>query len=225
MKRFVSLAIAILILIPAAANAAFMDTNLPEKPFNIGARLGMNWANNSISSKLANTTWDTSSWGTGFEMGVIADLVMRDWIAIQPGLFYQSRSHTYSLVCDNANDIYLMHNLSYTLQIPVLCSARFNVTENIRWIAECGPYMSVFMGHQDSGMTISIDPEMGEAPADLTSRRNSVLVGVKVGTGILVRDHYWIGVHYQGGFNNLYKSKAPIGSHAKTWSLTVGYNF
>lgn len=224
MKRIVLLSVA-LMSVAGVRGAEFIDVSAPDKLFTIGARMGFNITNNTLGATLPNTSWDSSSWGSGFEIGAVADIAFRDWVAVQPGFFYQTRSHSFAMVYNGVNDIHLGHNLQYTFQIPILCSVRFNITDQVRWIVECGPYISFNLGHDDSGITVSIDPEIVDWPVDFTTHRRCVNFGGKLGAGILLRDRYWVGAHYQAGFTNLYTSETPLSGHPKTWSFTLGYNF
>lgn len=223
MKRIVILSVALTSMLESHG-AEFLDTSVPDKLFTLGGRIGFNITNNTLGATLPNTSWDSSSWGSGFELGAVADIAFRDWVAVQPGFFYQTRSHSFSMAYNGLNDIHLGHSLQYTFQVPILCSARFNVTDQVRWIVEAGPYVSFNLGHEDSGFTISIDPEFS-TPANFTRHRRAVNAGFKVGTGVLLRDKYWVGAHYQGCFTNLYTEASPLSGHPKAWSFTLGYNF
>lgn len=99
--------------------------------------------------------YNVQGWGTGFDIGVIADLNVRDYLSLQPGVFFESRSNTYtfinSLPMDGfpASD-YLMTQAgtfnSYALTIPIIGSMRFNITDDIRWNVDFGPYVSFMFG-------------------------------------------------------------------------------
>ena len=48
-------------------------------------------------------------------------------------------------------------------------------------------------------------------------------VGLKMGTGLKLFDHYYVGVHYLAGLTHAWK--LPSGGKNKSWMFTVGYDF
>lgn len=52
---------------------------------------------------------------------------------------------------------------------------------------------------------------------------NRFMMGLKMGTGFQLFDHYYIGVHYEAGLRSARKYKA--GGHDKAWTFTLGYDF
>lgn len=225
MKRvftFIILSIACL----AASNtvkAQFLDTSKPDDFFRLGLRAGMNMSNVSAGGTQFDINHD--SWGSGFEGGIVADIAFRDWFAIQPGFFYQSRSNSYTHVLGlgASQEINIGHTLYYTFYIPVMFSARFNVTDRIRWSVEAGPYLSLGLGHNDTGITVTpLTEERYDHGYFDNHKRNQW--GLKTGTGIEFNDHYYIGLHYMAGFGNAWKLDGFNG-HNKAWTFTLGYNF
>lgn len=205
------------------AKAQFLDASKPDDFFRLGARLGMNMSNVSASGTQFDINHD--SWGSGFEAGLVADIAFRDWFAIQPGLFYQSRSNSYTHVlgAGAAQNINIGHTLYYSFNIPVMFSARFNVTDRIRWNVEAGPYLSLGLGHNDTGITVThLAEERYDNGYFDHHRRNQW--GLKAGTGIEFNGHYLIGVHYMAGFGNAWDLDGYNG-HNKAWTFTLGYNF
>ena len=149
MKHIVTL-FAAAALTTASSNAAdFFSTETPEQLFNLGIRLGVNTSNRTVGSENM-PGYNVQGWGTGFDLGVVADINIRDYLSIQPGAFFESRSNTYTFI--NMVPVYgastdeLMTQAgtfnSYALTIPVLGSVRFNITDDIRWNIDFGPYVS-----------------------------------------------------------------------------------
>ena len=75
-----------------AQGADFFSTAGSEDKFSVGARIGVNTTNRTISDNALPYCYHKESWGIGFNLGVVATFNIRDWISVQPGLFYESRS-------------------------------------------------------------------------------------------------------------------------------------
>lgn len=206
------------------AKAQFFDTSKPDDFFRLGVRVGVNMSNVSAGGK--NFDDDShDSWGTGFDAGIVADISFRDWLALQPGIFYQSRSNNYTHITGVGADqqIAVGHTLYYSFYIPIMATARFNVTEKLRWSLEAGPYVSFGVGHNDAGLKVAPSPEE-YFDRGYFCRHEKTTMGLKMGTGLELLDHYYLGVHYMGGFGNAWKEPGVSG-HNKAWTFTLGYNF
>ena len=217
-------AFALMVLCGAHASGTdFFSTAPADRLFSLGVRTGVNMSNTSVGGDAF--TWNHNSWGTGFDGGIVADINFRDWLAIQPGFFYQSRSNSYTHITGYGvgQQIMLGHALYYSFNIPVLMSVRFNVADNLRWYVEVGPYIAFGLGHNDKGRVIA-DGE--ESPFDYGyfDRHKKFQWGFKMGTGLRFLDHYFVGIHYLAGVGNVWKLDGYNG-HSKAWTFTVGYDF
>ncbi len=239
--------IAILLVIAALAagttNAAdFFSSATPEQPFNLGIRLGVNTSNRTVGNENMYG-YNVQGWGTGFDIGVVADLNVRDYLSLQPGVFFESRSNTYTFINAvpaaglNAAE-YLMTQAgtfnSYALTIPVIGSMRFNITDDIRWNVDFGPYVSFMFGsklkNKVNHNSINNDG-IPAAGAEFRQKAAPVDVGLKFGTGLQILKHYSIGVHYMAGITRAWKNvKTDFGNYSyggrtKAWVFTLGYDF
>lgn len=208
-----------------STRAQFFDTSKAEDFFRLGVRLGMNMSN--VSAGGPNFDWNHDSWGTGFEGGVVADIMIREWFGIQPGLFYQSRSNNYTHILGSGTSqiVNAGHTLYYSFYVPVLFEAKFNVTERLRWSLEAGPYLSFGVGHNDNGVRIVPTPEE-PYNHDYFDNHKKNQMGLKIGTGLELDSHYYLGIHYMGGFGNAWKAeKVNYSGHNKAWTFTLGYSF
>ncbi len=88
MKILRKIAIAIFVAtgIMSASAIGPLDTGTPSRLFSLGARIGINTAKSTIRNPQFNQ-WNNTSWGTGFEIGAVVDINIRNYIAIQPGAF------------------------------------------------------------------------------------------------------------------------------------------
>lgn len=241
MKHIVTL-FAAAALTTASSNAAdFFSTETPEQLFNLGIRLGVNTSNRTVGSENM-PGYNVQGWGTGFDLGVVADINIRDYLSIQPGAFFESRSNTYTFI--NMVPVYgastdeLMTQAgtfnSYALTIPVLGSVRFNITDDIRWNTDFGPYVSLMFGSKLKNKVNhnSFDNDGVPAAGDEFKQKVApVDFGFKFGTGLQILDHYYIGAHYMAGATGAWKDikadgiKYTFGGRTKAWVFTLGYNF
>ncbi len=219
----------------SASAADFISTDRSEHLFNIGARIGINTSNRTVGA-LPAPGYNHQSWGTGFDAGVVVDLNIRDYIAIQPGIFFDSRSNDYTFVTvdQSGSDISRLtqagHHRSYNLQIPVMASLRFNLSDALRWEVDLGPYVSFLLDSkmEDKAMAISGAPLL----EPFAGKSSSTDFGFKIGTGLQIIRHYYIGVHYVGGCVKAWKNldlsnnlNFVYGGRTKAWMFTIGYDF
>ena len=83
-----------------AQGADFFSTAGSEDKFSVGARIGVNTTNRTISDNAPPVLLPQGELGTGFNLGAVATFNIRDWISVQPGIFYESRSGSYTLTGD-----------------------------------------------------------------------------------------------------------------------------
>lgn len=238
MKRILLSLCAFIGLAVSARSADFFSTEPCETLFDLGVRVGVNTSNRTVNPDLF-PVYERQSWGTGFDAGIVADINIRDYIAVQPGIFFESRSGDYNFV--TSYEMYpggtqyltqIGHRRSYNLTVPILASFRFNVTDQIRWIAEAGPYFSFVLS---SKMDDKVLLGTGKADTNLENyfaqKPASFDFGFKIGTGLLLFNHYYIGVHYEAGAVKAYKDqkignlKKSFGGRTKGWIFSIGYTF
>lgn len=211
----------------------FFDTSEVSKLFTFGARLGFNTSNRSFpSGNYINYT--KTSWGLGFNVGVVANMNFKEYLSLQPGFFFQSRNSSLVNIVDyypkgevmtyprthyEVNDIH-----SYYFTIPVMAIVKFNIAERIKWNVEAGPYFQFSLKETGSNniqmlslndLTLSYDQYLAE--------HKKTDVGIKLGTALTFYSHYYVGVHYMAGILNAWK--VPAGGKNKCWEFTLGYEF
>lgn len=212
-----------------ATASDFFNTGEYEGSFlTVGARVGFNTSNMADDS--FGKTFNLDSWGTGFDAGVIVDLHLRDWISVQPGFFFQSRSNNFSYVYDKTifpnpgAHIYANGHTRRTLfKIPIMASVHFHPAECLVWNVDIGPVLNYGIG----GHRWYYDPTETPAPKEYEigyyDDFNRFMLGLKMGTGFLLMDHYYLGIHYEAGLRSARKYSA--GGHDKAWTFTIGYDF
>lgn len=217
-KSLIILAAATVSAFPLTA-ADFLSTDKPDNTFVPGVRIGINTANATIDPDYFSNS--LSAWGTGFDLGVVMDIYFRDWISVQPGIFYESRSnkYVYEQLNQDIDYLYNGHTLDYSIKVPIVASAHFNITDRLRWNVDFGPYVSVGIGKHDEGTLRSGDIILPYSNG-FYKNRNRWTVGMKMGTGITFMNHYYFGVHYLAGISDVYKD---YGGRSKAWTFTIGY--
>ena len=107
------------------------------------------------------------------------------------------------------------HTLSRSFQVPVMGIFKINPMENLVWSIEFGPYFNFGLSGSDKGTQ-----EIGTALREYSDGYFDT--GFKMGTGLQVFDHYYLGIHYEAGACKVWKH---YNGHNKAWSFTLGYNF
>lgn len=229
-KYIVAAAVALAAIMPATAKDFFSTEKAP-KMFDFGARIGVNTSNITVANA-PSSVWNQNSWGTGFDLGVVANINFVDFISVQPGFFFESRSGSYSYI----NDIYLNDSESntpvmtsypqagkgrqYFFTIPIVGSVHFNVLDWLRWNVDLGPYFQF-------KLSSSFDKKFHyftNYNAFYTNVKTSKAdVGIKIGTSVDIYKHYYVGVHYMAGFCHAW-NYSEMGGHNKAWVFTIGYN-
>lgn len=216
-------------VMPASAED-FFSTAEPEQFCTLGARIGVNTSNRTISDSYFNL-WNQNAWGTGFDIGVVADLNIKNFVSIQPGFFYESRSGSFAyqspLYAGADNPIVytqLGKGRSYMFTIPVVASFHFNILDELRWNVDCGPYLQIKLKSTFDKKFTYPEPQYNTVPVYVGDVRTAKCdVGLKIGTGLDIFQHYYIGVHYLAGFLHAW-NPGKLGGHNKAWMFTIGYN-
>lgn len=237
MKRLIIGAICAITAAGASASD-FFSTEKCDNLFTFGARIGVNTSNRTIGSNALPGVYHNESWGTGFDVGVTVDLNIRDYISIQPGFFFESRSGSYVLMgsptnlastTEPAEIAQAGKRNSYNFTVPVMAVMHFNVTDDVRWNVELGPYVAFVLDSKLKNKRFIVD---GVSDEHLFSQNAaSVDFGFKMGTALELFDHYYVGAHYMAGCLDAWKD-LKIGSYTKSfggvtkgWVFSIGYNF
>lgn len=214
----------------------FFSTEKSDRTFTFGARIGVNTSNRTMDRN-AFGGYNVQNWGTGLDLGIVADINFRDYISIQPGVFFESRNGNYTIVDSfGSNSIMTQvgNRRSYNLTIPVVGSLHFNITDDIRWNVDLGPYVSFALSSKmkDKMVSFASDPADGMyAKSPIRAKAKGAEFGLKIGTGLQILDHYYVGAHYLAGFSDAWKDleidnvKYALGGMSKTWVFTLGYDF
>lgn len=222
----------------SAAASDFFSTEKSDRLFTLGVRAGVNTSNRTVASE-SMEGYNVQSWGTGTDLGIVADLNFREYFSIQPGVFFESRSGNYTFVTPFTNDpdshsvTQAGHLRTYALTIPVLASFHFNITDDIRWDLDFGPYLSFVFGSDlsDKALTSTYDSQTPVTPT-FSQKPAGTDFGLKMGTGLRILGHYYVGVHYEAGMTGAWKdlriddhNTLSYGGRTKAWVFSIGYDF
>lgn len=228
-KKFLLTFVASLLTLPVFSQGLF-STGVPDNLFSIGVRAGVNVSNQNVDKGVFNG-WNVNSWGSGFQLGAVVSINMRDFFALQPGFFYESRSGNYAYLSENtatpdsdgADYMQLGHYRNYWFTVPIIAQLRLNLLPGAKWTIDVGPYLSWLLHSKNNR---ALDEGIPEGPAleYASAERRRYDFGFKFGTGINFLTHFYIGVHYMAGTLDVWK-KEELGGRNKTWTVTAGYDF
>lgn len=237
MKRFLICTICAATAFCASATD-FFSTEKCEELFTFGARVGVNTTNRTLGDSAYPSCYHHENWGTGLDIGATVGLNIRDYLTIQPGFFFETRNGAYTIMGtadgsgipgDGSEIAQTGKRRSYNFTIPVMAVFGFNVTDDLRWNVEAGPYVSFVL---DSTLKDKRFVVNGNADEPLFAQKAAgVDFGFKMGTAFEILDHYYVGAHYMAGCLPAWKDR-KIGNVTKTfggvtkgWVFSIGYNF
>lgn len=211
--------------------ADFLSTEPAEKLFNLGVRIGINSSNRTFPSETFSS-WNVNNWGTGFDAGVVVNLNMREYLSIQPGIFFESRSGHYSYAENYTNDknetdyfTQIGRLRTYNFIVPIVASVKLNIAERLQWLLEAGPYAQFKLHASDSKKIQVINQPTPASPLKVEyAKSNFADWGFKMGTGIRLNERYSFSIHYLAGIGNVWKTPIVGGSN-KAWTFMLGYDF
>lgn len=209
----------------------FFSNEAPPRLFDIGLRLGIN-ASNRTFPKGAFNQWSVNSWGTGVDAGCVIDINILNYISLQPGLFVESRSgnyayaHIYYDEKHKADDLsQLGHDRSINVTVPILASLKLKIAENLRLIAEAGPYVQYYFHDSANNKIQVLDPQPEPTDPIIVNyaQAANLDVGLKIGGGISFQRRYSFFIHYLAGGKKAWKEPLQGGLN-KEWLFTIGYD-
>ena len=208
----------------------FFDTEDAPQFFSLSARIGFNTSNKTFPAGHFNL-WNHNSWGTGLNIGALANLNFKEYLSLQPGIFFESRSGDYSYLTNYLNYLneqdthYEMgHIRGYYITVPVMAIVKFNLAENIKWMVELGPYLQLALKQTGvNNVNVLYRLPQSNTYSSYKANHRSFDAGLKIGTGLRLYEHYYVGVHYMAGLCHAWS--LPQGGKNKSWVFSVGYVF
>lgn len=234
-KLFITILLPFTLSAVSSQASDFFSTEVSSELFTFGARIGVNTSNRTVKS-LSAYGYSSQGCGTGFDLGAVADINFRNYFSIQPGIFFESRSNTYTFIYALSSPVAAeSHSIqagtfnSYSFTIPVLANFHFNLTDDVRWNVEAGPFISLNLGSKLKNK-VNLNTSYSDFNPDVTTEFNAKPsacdFGLKFGTGIELFRHYTFNVDYLAGMRHAWKNnRIDYGGHTKAWCFTLGYIF
>lgn len=234
----------VLLLAVFTAGVVFC-ANAQDKKVSWGVRAGMNLSN--IHDKYTGELGTGESKSdyeqdfktrVGFNLGVVMDWNITKNFTIQPGLYFTTRG---GKLKENDEDFKYKETwrASY-LQLPILASYRFRVSDKVKWQINAGPYIACGLGGKVKWEeTYAGDTEKGDYKLFKTSSDDEdgdyeegggvkrFDAGLSFGTGVSINKVY-VGVSYDLGLANILNDKQwgkDFKARNRNFAITVGYNF
>ncbi len=226
-----------LLIVIACVLAAVNGANA--QGVNFGVRVGMNVANAGGDFK---DDWDADFKSrVGFHVGVIADVELSEKFYLQPGLYFTTKGLKYE--DKEGMGLESKYNLNY-LELPILASYRFNLSDNMQWQINAGPYFAVGVGGKVKGTDFDFDEDakfefkydaFGVADEDSDEEKGGLKrfdAGLSFGTGITYNKIYF-GIKYDLGLANIADKKVWVNEDTgksqkirnRNFAISVGYTF
>jgi hypothetical protein len=203
----------------AALAAGAMATAAAQEPIKFGARAGLNVDNMSdLDSKV------------GFHLGGVADIplatyapTLPEWFYFQPGLYLSTKGGKKE---KSSSGVTATSTISlYYVELPLLASVKFTLTDDIKVRAHFGPSIGVALSGKSKfkatggGQTESEEDDIfGEG-----SKAGRFRFGLDFGAGVEYKQLYF-GLGYDLGLTNI-DSEGDDASKVSTFGISVGYKF
>lgn len=173
------------------------------------AKVGMSMTN------LSNTDADMK---VGYTVGVGLDYQFTDMWYLQSGLNITGKGA-------KAGDLKIK---THYLEIPVLAAAKFDVSDNMKFVVNAGPYLAFGLGGKekyevgDVSESYKVFSKEDGAEEALMKRFD---LGLQYGVGLELSDKYLINLTGQYGFIDPFKGDSGESSHNIAFMIGVGYRF
>ncbi|MCD8288610.1 MAG: PorT family protein [Prevotella sp.] len=212
-----------------------------------GIRGGLNVSNQHGNGENAGSK-------AGFNVGVVADIpIISQYFYIQPGLYYTMKGYraTDKDSGDWGYDKYTEKVNPYYIEIPILLSGRYNITDKVQVQVNAGPYFAIGIAGKyktkDEWETYYNDNYWvdkwqcdyfgpyndyyfgeGKYSGGLEGKRFEC--GLSFGAGFTFVKHYYIGFQYELGLTNAYSDNLIQYSRFdsiknRNCMISLGYNF
>lgn len=182
------------------------------------AQFGVNFSN--------MTKMDDSKALPGFNLGIGMDYSITDMWSFKSGVMFSSKGWKYKE--DGYKDTYR----PVYLEIPLMGAWKTNITDNVKFVVNAGPYLAIGLGgknkeHWDSGEDTKLFS--GEDGRDAIMNRFDL--GLQYGIGFELADRYLINLTGQNGFicpfngDIIDEDGDKISPKNMSFAISVGYIF
>ena len=185
----------------------------------------------------------------GYTFGVGMDYAFTDMWSLQSGLMFSSKG--YKATEEDGEYKWTGKANTHYLEIPILAAYKMNITDNMKFVVNAGPYLAVglggcytdkeeYQGEEDKDHTkIFKKYDMPDGQGGTTSEAicKRFDMGLQYGVGLEISDHYLVNITGQYGFINPYKqdvykvdadgdpTNETISPKNLSFYISVGYRF
>lgn len=208
------------ILLCAALIAGTLCTTDAQEKISFGVRAGLNI--NSLSYSGEYSAEFNMKNRIGFHVGAVIDWNVARNVYVQPAVYFTTRGAENEEYKDK-------YNMNY-LQIPVIASYRYPVSNNVKIDVNVGPYVAFGLGgtYKDGdGEEFKIFEKSEKNGCDF----KRLDAGLRFGAGVHIK-RFYVGLNYDLGLANTINSGEDSylwenGEKMKNGSfqISVGYNF
>ena len=221
MKKFLSVVV-MLLAFAAIANAQ------GKLGFTVEAGLNLSKFGGDTDDLVDEGSCDMKS---GFNLGVMADMPFTDAISLKAGLKYTQRGWKNEFSGKDSDGDYYEEDIKVKLgylQIPIMATYHFVISDNIELLASVGPYFAFALHGKEEYDDDDRKIKFGEKSTDY-KRFDFGLVLPSVGVKF---QNFYVGISNEFGLVNVY---TPEGSYEDgieydnirnyCFSINVGYTF
>lgn len=167
-------------------------------------QFGMNFSN--------MTKFDDAKMLPGFKVGLGMDYAFTDIWSLKSGLMFESKG--YKVEKDKVRPIYM--------QIPVMAAWKANITDDIKFVVNAGPYFAVGLGGKYK--------ENGGGSAKLFSSDGMDMkrfdLGIQWGIGVELSERYIVNFTGENGFLTPFDFPSGYnGDKPKNMNFTIGIGY
>lgn len=166
-------------------------------------QLGMNFSN--------MTKADDAKMLPGFKVGLGMDYAFTDVWSLKSGLMFESKG--YKLDEEKARPIYM--------QIPVMAAWKANITDDIKFVVNAGPYFAVGLGgkYKEGNSDIKLFSSDG-----MNMKRFDL--GIQWGIGVELSERYIVNFTGENGFISPFDFPSGYnGDKPKNMNFTIGIGY
>lgn len=206
----------------SSSSSSFFSTEKADGGVTFGVRAGLNFANMSLSDQEGGGATLSPGCRTTFHVGLIADIPLMQSLYVQTGLYLQNKGYKYE------EDGYTETAKPMYLEIPVLASYRYDLSDALQLQVNVGPYFGYGLG----GKVKAEFEHYGDDEADFFGDDDDQFgakrfnCGLQFGAGLTLNSHYYLGFAYQLGLTNNIKTGDDYDkAKDRNWMVSLGYNF